>query len=261
MSKSFHAYHIVNVSPWPILASVGAMIVLTGFILMFLKKSIRLIMFGLIIILIVAFLWWRDVIRERALQGCHTLNVSLGLKVGIILFITSEVFFFLSFFWSFFHSRLTPSPEIGGHWPPSIIFSFNPFIIPLLNTALLLSSGITLTWSHHRLLENNLTQGLISLLITVIIGILFTGLQWIEYNDSSFRMSDSIYGSTFFIATGFHGLHVLIGSSFLIVCLVRINLNHYSSFHHIGFEAAAWYWHFVDVVWLFLFISIYWWGQ
>lgn len=205
--------------------------------------------------------WWRDISRESTFQGFHSFNVFLRIKLGIILFIISEVLFFTSFFWRFFHLRLTQIIELGIIWPPSGILTFNPFIIPLLNTIILLSSGISITWSHHRLLNNNYNQFFNSLLITIILGIYFSILQVYEYIDSSFNISDSSYGSIFFLATGFHGLHVLIGTIFLAICFLRNIFIHFSLNHHFGFEAAAWYWHFVDIVWLFLYISIYWWGN
>jgi cytochrome c oxidase subunit 3 len=181
--------------------------------------------------------------------------------LGIILFIVSEVLFFISFFWAFFHSRLAPSVEIGITWPPKNIIPFNPFQIPLLNTIILLSSGISVTWAHHRLIENNHTQTIKGLAVTVILGLYFSTLQAFEYIEAPFTFADSVYGSTFYIATGFHGLHVIVGTRFLSVCLYRLLRFQFSHKHHFGFEAAAWYWHFVDVVWLFLFITIYWWGS
>lgn len=207
------------------------------------------------------FTWWRDITRERTFQGYHTNQVTSGLKWGIILFITSEIFFFISFFWGFFHSSLSPTIELGLTWPPTRIQIFDPFKIPLLNTIILITSGISVTWAHHRLINKNYSQTFYRLLLTVLLGIYFTLLQLIEYLEASFNISDSIYGSSFFIATGFHGIHVLIGTFFLLVCLIRHFIAHFSSHHHFGFEAAAWYWHFVDVVWLFLYISIYWWGR
>lgn len=181
--------------------------------------------------------------------------------MGIILFIVSEIFFFISFFWAFFHSSLSSTIELGLCWPPRGVDRFDPFKIPLLNTIILLSSGIAVTWAHHSLLTNNFKQINNSLLITVTLGVYFSFLQIYEYIDSRFSISDSCYGATFFIATGFHGLHVLIGTTFLLVCYIRHLNNHFSIHHHFGFEASAWYWHFVDVVWLFLFVSIYWWGN
>uniref|UniRef100_A0AAU7LK49 Cytochrome c oxidase subunit 3 n=1 Tax=Thalassa montezumae TaxID=3129753 RepID=A0AAU7LK49_9CUCU len=260
MSKN-HAFHLVDYSPWPILGAFSAMISMMGLIQWFHFFSSNLFLIGNLTILIIMFQWWRDVIRESTFQGHHTYLVSMGMRWGMILFITSEVFFFISFFWSFFHSSLTPSIEIGMLWPPKGIESFNPSQIPLLNTLILLSSGLTVTWAHHSLMENNFNQAFQSLALTIILGIYFTLLQGIEYLEAPFSMADSVYGSCFFIATGFHGLHVLIGTIFLFTCWLRLNSNHFSFFHHLGFETAAWYWHFVDVVWLFLYISIYWWGS
>ena len=184
-----------------------------------------------------------------------------GLRYGIILFIVSEVFFFAGFFWAFYHSSLVPTHDLGGCWPPTGITPLNPLEVPLLNTSVLLASGVSITWAHHSLIEGNRNHINQALLITILLGLYFTILQASEYFETSFSISDGIYGSTFFIATGFHGLHVIIGSTFLIVCLLRQLKFHFTSKHHFGFEAAAWYWHFVDVVWLFLYVSIYWWGS
>nr|YP_010183914.1 cytochrome c oxidase subunit III [Lispe assimilis]QVG62678.1 cytochrome c oxidase subunit III [Lispe assimilis] len=256
-----HPFHLVDYSPWPLTGSLGALFLTSGMIMWFHQFNFMLLILGIIIIILTMIQWWRDISREGTYQGKHTLNVTTGLRWGMILFIVSEVFFFLSFFWAFFHSSLSPNVEIGSTWPPSSIISFNPFQIPLLNTCILLSSGISVTWAHHSIMENNFSNSFQSLLITVILGFYFTSLQYYEYLESSFSMADSIYGTTFFLATGFHGLHVIIGTIFLSVCLMRQMNYHFSSNHHFGFEAAAWYWHFVDVVWLFLYISIYWWGS
>nr|QNG56332.1 cytochrome c oxidase subunit III [Thesaurus zaitsevi]QNG56345.1 cytochrome c oxidase subunit III [Thesaurus zaitsevi] len=256
-----HPYHLVDVSPWPILGSLGAMTFLMGLIKWFHFFKNDLMFLGMLIMLLIMYQWWRDIIRESTFQGLHTFNVTMGLRWGMILFITSEVFFFISFFWGFFHSSLSPSVEIGMMWPPKGIIPFNPIEIPLLNTLILLTSGLTVTWAHHGFMENNFNQALQGLMFTVILGIYFTMLQGYEYLEAPFTISDAVYGSSFFMATGFHGLHVIIGSTFLLVCLIRHYYNHFSSIHHFGFEAAAWYWHFVDVVWLFLYISIYWWGS
>lgn len=209
----------------------------------------------------ISWRWWRDIIRESTYEGKHTKEVITGLKMGIILFITSEVFFFISFFWAFFHSSLSPDIFIGQIWPCKGIKSFNPISIPLINTIILLRSGVTLTGAHHFLITGKKNRCDRLLLITITLGIYFSILQYIEYQEASFSIADSIYGSTFFIATGFHGIHVLIGTIFLLVCFLRRKTNHFSSYHHFGFEAAAWYWHFVDVVWLFLYIFIYWLGK
>lgn len=260
-THSNHPYHLVDYSPWPLTGAFGAIIIVTGLLKWFHQYNINLLIIGTLVTLLTIIQWWRDITREGTFQGLHTYVVTIGLRWGIILFITSEVFFFISFFWRFFHRSLSPAVELGNIWPPIGIQPFNPLQIPLLNTLILLTSGITVTWSHHSLIENNYTQALQSLLFTVILGIYFTILQGYEYIESPFTIADSIYGSTFFIATGFHGLHVIIGTIFLLVCLIRHYYNHFSSIHHFGFEAAAWYWHFVDVVWLFLYISIYWWGR
>nr|YP_010403064.1 cytochrome c oxidase subunit III [Acrolepiopsis assectella]UQV94870.1 cytochrome c oxidase subunit III [Acrolepiopsis assectella] len=257
---SNHPYHLVDYSPWPLTGALGTMILVTGLIKWFHNYNMNLLMLGYLITILTMYQWWRDICREGTYQGKHTIFVSKGLRWGMILFIISEIFFFISFFWAFFHSSLSPNIEIGSNWPPTNITPFNPFQIPLLNTIILITSGVTVTWSHHSLMESNFTQTFQSLFITIILGIYFTILQAYEYMEAPFTISDSIYGSTFFMATGFHGLHVMIGTMFLLICLIRHMNNHFSMNHHFGFEAAAWYWHFVDVVWLFLYISIYWWG-
>nr|DAZ87539.1 TPA_asm: cytochrome c oxidase subunit 3 [Trichosia splendens] len=259
-TKSFHPYHLVNISPWPLTGAISTMILVTGLVKWFHQYNFNLFLLGLLTTLLTMYQWWRDISRESTFQGLHTIQVLNGLKWGMILFIISEIFFFFSFFWSFFHSSLSPNIELGMNWPPMGIQPFNPFQIPLLNTVILLSSGISVTWAHHSLMENNHSQCTQSLLITILLGVYFSMLQAYEYMEAPFSIADSVYGSTFFMATGFHGIHVLIGTMFLFICLIRHLKFHFSKTHHFGFEAAAWYWHFVDVVWLFLYISIYWWG-
>nr|UYC28870.1 cytochrome c oxidase subunit III [Cardiastethus sp.] len=261
MSHQNHPFHLVDYSPWPLTGSIGAMTLTSGMVMWFHKNNMSLYILGTCIILLTMIQWWRDITREGTYQGMHTIKVTTGLKMGMILFIVSEIFFFISFFWGFFHSSLAPTVEIGSNWPPLGILTFNPMQIPLLNTMILLCSGISVTWAHHAIMESNHQQGIQGLFITVILGLYFTMLQAYEYWESSFSISDSVYGSCFFMATGFHGIHVIIGTTFLSVCLMRQIKCHFSKAHHFGFEAAAWYWHFVDVVWLFLYISIYWWGS
>nr|YP_010835929.1 cytochrome c oxidase subunit III [Cunedda sp. 1 SJ-2023a]WGC89448.1 cytochrome c oxidase subunit III [Cunedda sp. 1 SJ-2023a] len=256
-----HPYHLVDMSPWPITGSIGVMTLTSGLILWFHKFNMNLMLLGVIIILLTMIQWWRDVTRESTFQGLHTNKVVLSMKLGMILFILSEVLFFLSFFWAYFHSILSPSMEIGLQWPPLGIKPFNPINIPMLNTMILLSSGISLTWAHHSLINKNFSQSIKSMIMTIILGIYFTVLQAYEYMESSFCISDCIYGSTFFMSTGFHGFHVIVGTIFIMVSFFRIMNLHQSSIHHVGFESSAWYWHFVDVVWLFLYISVYWWGM
>nr|ARH53940.1 cytochrome c oxidase subunit 3 [Mordellochroa milleri] len=261
MSNKNHPFHLVDYSPWPLLGALSAMTLMTGLIKWFHFFNPNLLLLSLNLMFLIMFQWWRDIVREGTFQGLHTFIVTMGLRWGMILFIVSEVFFFISFFWGFFHSSLTPTIEIGMLWPPSGITPFNPLQIPLLNTLILLTSGLTVTWAHHSLMENNYKLGLQGLLLTIILGVYFTILQAYEYYEAPFTIADAIYGSSFFMATGFHGLHVIIGTTFLATCLMRHIKLHFSPIHHFGFEAAAWYWHFVDVVWLFLYISIYWWGS
>lgn len=217
------------------------------------------VIFSVLSILIVKFQWWRDVTRESLIKGDHTKEVMKGLEIGIILFIISEIFFFLSFFWAFFHSSLSPDINIGAYWPSRGIKAFSPIGIPLLNTIILLSSGLTVTWAHQAIITGRLPKTKKSLILTIILGTYFTYIQIFEYLRAPFTIADSVYGSTFFMATGFHGLHVIIGTIFLFTSLMRLIKNHFSSTHFFGFEASAWYWHFVDLVWLFLYIFLYWW--
>lgn len=261
MSKNYHPYHLVDVSPWPYIMSCAVLLTAIGAVILFHFKFISIFFLGLIFISITLYFWSKDVVREATFQGHHTLKTVQGLKLGFILFIVSEIFFFLSFFWAFFHSSLSPAVELGMCWPPADINPLNPFSVPLLNTTLLLSSGASITWAHHNIVKGNRKESITALTLTVVLGLLFTLLQLFEYIEAPFCIADSVYGSTFFVATGFHGFHVIVGTIFLIVCLIRLNESHFTKNHHFGFEAASWYWHFVDVVWLFLYICIYWWGS
>nr|WEP24854.1 cytochrome c oxidase subunit III [Idiocerus sp.] len=256
-----HPFHLVDKSPWPLTSSMGLMTMTSGTILWFNKLNPILMFIGVIIIIMTMMQWWRDVIRESTFQGMHTKKVMVSMKWGMIMFILSEVMFFSSFFWAFFHSSLSPSVEIGLQWPPNGIKTFNPMSIPMLNTMILLSSGISMTWAHNSILTKNFSQSMKSMIITVLLGLYFTSLQLYEYIEAPFSIADSVYGATFFMSTGFHGLHVMIGTMFIIIIMLRTNKLHFSTNHHIGFESSAWYWHFVDVVWLFLYIMIYWWGS
>nr|ADL09116.1 cytochrome c oxidase subunit III [Forpus modestus] len=261
MAHQAHSYHMVDPSPWPILGATAALLITSGLTMWFHYNSSQLLILGLTSTILVMLQWWRDVVRESTFQGHHTPTVQKGLRYGMILFITSEIFFFLGFFWAFFHSSLAPTPELGNQWPPAGITPLNPLEVPLLNTAILLASGITVTWAHHSITEGDQKQATQSLTLTILLGLYFTALQATEYYETSFSIADGVYGSTFFVATGFHGLHVMIGSSFLLICLLRLTKFHFTPNHHFGFEAAAWYWHFVDIIWLFLYLTIYWWGS
>lgn len=257
-----HPFHLVDPSPWPFLASMAAFACAISAVLYFhlFKFSSLLLFLSFIFLFFIMFVWWRDVSRESNLEGHHTGIVQQGLRYGILLFIVSEIFFFVAFFWAFFHNSISPSIEIGVIWPPKGIYVLNPWQIPFLNTLILLLSGCTVTWCHHALVANSKNQVIVSLSLTIILAIIFTLLQGYEYKMADFRLSDGIYGSTFYLATGFHGFHVLVGTISLFICLLRFLNFQLTQQHHFGFESSAWYWHFVDVVWLFLFVSIYWWG-
>jgi cytochrome c oxidase subunit 3 len=213
--------------------------------------------------------WWRDVINEAEHGGFHTRVVQISHRYGMILFIASEVMFFVAWFWAYFNTALFPdaAKEVarvaftGGVWPPKGIETFDPWHLPLLNTLILLTSGTTVTWAHHALLENDREGVKWGLILTILLGMTFTCVQAFEYSHAAFAFSGNMYGASFFMATGFHGAHVIIGTIFLIVCLVRALNGHFTPTQHLGFEFAAWYWHFVDVVWLFLFACIYVWGS
>jgi cytochrome c oxidase subunit III len=270
-----HDYHLVEPSPWPFVASVSAFIMAVGAVmtmkslsLLGLKLGPLLLGAGLIGVLYVMYAWWSDVVKE-AHQGDHTRVVQLHHRYGMIMFIASEIMFFVAWFWAYFDASIYSNEAIqyarveklGGTWPPTGIDVFNPWHLPLLNTMILLTSGTTVTWAHHALLNGDregLKQGL---WFTVLLGALFTAVQAYEYGHAAFGFSGHIYGATFFMATGFHGFHVLIGTIFLAVCLIRAYKGHFTPQQHLGFEFAAWYWHFVDVVWLFLFAAIYLWGS
>ena len=276
-----HDYHIIDPSPWPFLASAGAFIMMIGLVgFMRYAAGGQFVMFGvdlagpwifylgLALVLYVMYAWWSDTIKEGQ-EGAHTRVVSLHLRYGMIMFIASEVMFFVAWFWAFFDASLFPNEAIqaartevlGGQWPPQGIEVLDPLHLPLFNTVTLLLSGTTVTWAHHALLHND-RKGLIwGLTLTVVLGVIFSYVQYYEYAHAPFAFGGSIYGSTFYMATGFHGFHVLVGTIFLAVCLLRAMKGQFSPQKHFGFEAAAWYWHFVDVVWLFLFFCISVWGS
>src|SRR6266566_2346489 len=258
----YFPFHLVNPSPWPILLSfsllnltVGAVLYMHGF----LNGGIVLTI-GFVLTVFGMTLWFRDVITEGTYLGHHTKEVKHGLMLGVLLFIVSEVFAFLSIFWAFFHSSLSPAVEIGGSWPPMGITPLDPFAIPLLNTFLLLSSGAFVTYGHHALIAGNRKGAIFGTLITIILAVVFTVLQYIEYSEAGFTIADSVFGTVFFASTGLHGLHVIVGTIFITVGFIRILNYHLTDTHHIGHESGILYWHFVDVVWLFLFIAVYYWG-
>jgi cytochrome c oxidase subunit 3 len=261
-----HDYHILAPSIWPFLGAVGAFVMLSGSVLWFHGYGPWVALAGLIMVLYTMYCWWSDVIAESR-AGDHTPVVQIGLRYGIIMFIISEVMFFAAWFWSFFKHAMYPmdpdgmSPIVDGVWPPEGIETFDPWHLPLINTLILLCSGCAATWAHHALVhENNRPQIKWGLWLAIALGALFTVFQVYEYSHAHFGFAGNIYGANFFMATGFHGFHVIIGTIFLAVCLLRVYLGHFTSEKLVGFEAAAWYWHFVDVVWLFLFAAVYIWG-
>jgi cytochrome c oxidase subunit 3 len=263
-----HDYHLVDPSPWPAVGAVAAFLTAVGAIVWMRDGGPWVFIPGVLGILYTMIAWWRDVIREAEYEGHHTPVVQLHLRYGMILFIASEVMFFVAWFWAFFDAALYSGETIqeartaftGGQWPPQGIETFNPWHLPLINTLILLTSGTTVTWAHHALLHNDRNGLKWGLIATIALGLLFTAIQGYEYANAEFAFSGNLYGATFFMATGFHGAHVIIGTIFLIVTLFRAQAGHFTQKHHFGFEAAAWYWHFVDVVWLFLFASIYVWA-
>ncbi|PCI04225.1 MAG: cytochrome c oxidase subunit 3 [Hyphomicrobiales bacterium] len=276
-----HDYHIVDPSPWPLIGAIGGFTMAIGAIagmrylnddvFMFAGVDLAnpwLFYIGVALVLYTMFAWWSDTIKESH-AGDHTPVVQMHLRYGMILFIASEVMFFVAWFWAFFDASLFANEAAqfarveytGGQWPPVGIEVLDPMHLPLFNTVILLLSGTTVTWAHHALIHNERGTLKGMLFITVVLGILFSGVQAYEYAHAPFAFKESVYGATFFMATGFHGFHVLVGTIFLLVCLFRAMAGHFRPEKHFGFEAAAWYWHFVDVVWLFLFFTIYIWAS
>ena len=266
-------YHLPDPSPWPIIGSASTLLLALSFVTYLhpdmwaagLTPGLTalgpwVILPGIAAVLFTMFGWWSMVIGESRTPGVHSPVVRLGLRYGMFLFIASEVMFFLAFFWAFFHFALYPEHANSPTWPPQGVHVFNPWDLPFLNTLILLTSGTTVTWAHHALLAGDRKSLINGLALTVVLGLLFTACQAYEYAHAPYAFKDGVFPSTFFLATGFHGFHVIVGTTFLIVCLVRAMNGHFTPERHFGFEAAAWYWHFVDVVWLFLFSAIYWWG-
>jgi len=260
-----HDYHILNPSIWPFAGALSGFVMLFGAALYFHDKGPWMMLIGMAGVLYVMFAWWSEVVTEGQ-QGDHTPVVAIGLRYGFIMFIMSEVMFFAAWFWSFFKHAMYPGgpeqPAAYQTWPPAGIETFDPWHLPLMNTLILLCSGAAATWAHHALVHDNNRKDMANgLILAIALGALFTVFQAYEYSHAAFGFSGNIYGANFFMATGFHGAHVIIGTIFLTVCLLRVYAGHFTQERHIGFEAAAWYWHFVDVVWLFLFGAIYIWGS
>ncbi len=256
-----HPYHMVDPSPWPLVGTISAFTIAVGGIWFMHDGPWALLALGFALLLFTFYGWWRDVIREANSGIHHTEVVRHGLRVGMLLFIASEVMFFFAFFWAFFDASV-PFLSRTAHevWPPEGIVPLHTWGLPFLNTLILLTSGATVTIAHHAIRHGDREKTALWTGITVALGFLFLGLQILEYHEAAFTFTDGIYPSTFFMATGFHGFHVFVGACFLAVCFFRARAGQFTADQHVGFEAAAWYWHFVDVVWLFLFASIYIWG-
>ncbi|MGH1456135.1 MAG: cytochrome c oxidase subunit 3 [Alphaproteobacteria bacterium] len=270
-----HPYHLVNPSIWPLIAAfAGGLLAVGGIMFMhdvhlFADKAngvegipvgLNGVYAGVAAILFVMFAWWRDIIRESVVEKAHTPIAITGMRYGMSLFIASEVMFFVAFFWAYFAAAFYPNAGIGFVWPPASIHTIDPFDLPLMMTMILLLSGCTVTWAHHAIVEGKSADFVKALGLTVALGTVFLGFQVYEYVNAHFGFTDTVYASAFYMATGFHGFHVFVGTVFLLVCWIRAKKGHFTPKGHFGFEAAAWYWHFVDVVWLFLYLAIYWWG-
>ena len=260
-----HDYHILNPSIWPFIGSIAAFVMLFGAVVFFHSENPWMFIAGFVGVLFVMYVWWADTVKENQV-GDHTPVVLIGLRYGFILFIMSEVMFFLAWFWCFFKHAMYPmgemSPLQDGQFPPAGIEVFDPWHLPLINTLILLCSGAAATWAHHAIAHDEDRKSMIQgLAVAVGLGVLFTVFQAYEYQHAAFGFSGNIYGANFFMATGFHGFHVIVGTIFLAICMLRAMRGHFTKDQHLGFEAAAWYWHFVDVVWLFLFAAIYVWGS
>jgi cytochrome c oxidase subunit 3 len=265
-SHQNHPYHLVDPSPWPVVGSASLFVLVVGAAMFMHKHALGAILLGLgfVGILYTMFAWWRDVVKEAVHEKKHTKEVGRGLRLGMALFIVSEVLFFAAFFWAFFNASILPKLPLEeawaiahGVWPPAGIQPFDPWHLPFLNTLILLLSGTTVTWAHWCILQNDQKGTVQALWYTVILGVLFTACQAYEYSHAAFGFKDGVYATTFYLATGFHGFHVIVGTIFLAVCLARAKKGHFKAEQHLGFEFAAWYWHFVDVVWIFLFVAVY----
>ncbi|MBT3361333.1 MAG: cytochrome c oxidase subunit 3 [Rhodospirillales bacterium] len=257
-----HPWHMVDPSPWPISGTIAAFLLAVGGVLFMHEDIPWVLIAGFGLLLFTFFGWWRDVVREAEHDAAHTQSVQHGLRVGVVLFIASEVMFFFAFFWAYFNASIPALSFVASpQWPPAGIVPFNTWTIPFLNTLILLTSGATVTYAHHAVREGLRDKAIVGIGLTVLLGIIFLGFQAYEYGHAAFGFTDGIYSSTFYMATGFHGFHVFVGVCFLAVCFFRARAGHFTPRQHVGFEAAAWYWHFVDVVWLFLFTAVYWWGS
>jgi cytochrome c oxidase subunit 3 len=250
-------------SPWPLLTSAAVLAMLSSAALWFnsVEHAGTLLLIGFTSVVGSASMWFKDVVTEGTHLGLHTRVVQQCLSMGVSLFIVTEAMLFMSVFWAYFHSSLSPTVELGTQWCPAGLVPLSPLTVPLLNTLLLVSSGATVTWGHHAMFLADRRGALLGMLTTVLLATVFTALQYFEYEVAGFTLSDGVYGSCFYFSTGLHGLHVLVGTLFLTAALVRLAAYHFTQGHHLGLEASILYWHFVDLVWLVLYLSVYWWGS
>lgn len=270
-----HPYHLVRPSIWPFAGSMAGGLAAIGMVLFMhdvkwgdFNVGLKGALMGLLAILAVMFFWWKDIIFETVKENVHNSVTEYGLRFGMALFIASEVMFFVAFFWAFFDASLffneahqyLRTTYSGMQWPPIGVETIPAFDLPFMMTMILLLSGCTVTWAHHAILTNNNKEAVLGLGLSVALGFIFLCFQMYEYHHATFAFKQGVFASTFYMATGFHGFHVFVGTIFLFVCWLRARKGHFTPTRHFGFEAAAWYWHFVDVVWLFLFIAVYWWG-
>lgn len=257
-----HLFHIVDESPWPITMAFSIFIMFVGFV-MYVHLHMHggfLFLLGLLLVIYTSINWWRDVIREATFLGHHTSVVRKMMKAGMKLFIVTEVMFFFGFFWAFFHSSLAPAIWIGGIWPPEGFHAPTHKGIAVINTGLLIASAVCITLAHRAIRRNKTREARVGFGMTLMYAFTFLGFQAYEYRNLGFTIADGVYGSTFYMITGLHCFHVIAGTIFIIVCYLRFEKRHFSRKHHLGMLFAVWYWHFVDIVWIGLFFSVYWWG-
>jgi len=258
-----HLFHILEPSYWPLFIATGLFLFVTGiaFSMHYIINGHHLILVGLLLLVLTAIFWFLDISREAVVKGLHTRVVRKGLKTGFLLFIASEIMLFFGFFWAFFHSALCPSIEIGSIWPPTGLEVIPMFDYPLFNTFILIISGFSVTWVHRAMALGLFKDAIDGFIITIALGLLFIILQGIEYYESTFNLEDGIYPSVFFLLTGLHGCHVIVGVGFLFICFISLLFNHFLTNHYLRLVFAIWYWHSVDIVWILLYLSLYCWGN